>query len=287
MEPECRDRHQDDVDALRADLLKHADQYFAKLDAWLASRAKHAAIDAYRKRRAERGALQRPRMPVWLAQALGDDCWLRQLALNILEWVGVEATAGYDVWPLRAWVQQRANMVPGAVYTEAEMGAEVQHVLYTMRTRKPKWYAAHVERPLGYKQAPLAPAQLTDPEGFHEPAYVRYTGPDEQADALLTELARVALDRVGARYAAGTPLREAVAEAIGIVFGAGTGADGMDQAPGGGKDVSPMDLAAQLVLDPRVLDRVVIAVLEILTAQRAASCPSDTPETPTLWNATP
>lgn len=183
------------------------------------------------------------------------------MALNILEWVGVTATAGHSVWPLRAWVEQRARSVAGPEFTEAQMDAEVKHVLAAMRT-KPTWYADYVERPLSRKQAPLVPLQRTDAAGSH----MRYIEPDDAADALLTELAAMAIGAIGERLAQGSPAREAVAEVVGVVFGndAGAGTDELDRIPGCGPDLNPQRRAAQLILEPDVLDRVVDAVVEII-----------------------
>lgn len=254
LEAACHDRHQDDVEALYLDLLGDADKRIANLPAWLSSRAEPASIDEYRRRRSERGALQRPRMTVWLAQALGEDPWLQRLALNILDWVGVDATAGYDVWPLRAWVEQRAAMVEGPALSEAEMDAEVQHVLDTMRTKRSNWYAAHVEHPLGHKQAPLAPFRRTDTEGFREAEHVRHTTPDDQVEALLRELASTALDLVEALIAQGRPLREAVASALTEAFGTA--------------ETEPDERAGQLIAEPEVFNRIVSTVEKILSVVR-------------------
>ncbi|HTJ72125.1 MAG TPA: hypothetical protein VL551_31580 [Actinospica sp.] len=273
LEPDCHDRHQDDVEAVHADLIAHAHLTFANLRGWISSRLKPVTIDAHRRRRGERGALQRPRIPVWLVRQLvaefGDEFggqaeWPRQLALNVLEWVGVTATAGFGLWPLRAWVEQRARFVPNerTEFTEAMMAAEVEHVLRVMRT-KPRWFADVVERPLGRKPLPLVPAQRDETDSAREPDYLRFTEPDDEAQALLTELAGAAIETIAARLADGAPARETVADVLGTVFGAGTGAEEMDHVPDGGR-LGPRERAAHLLLDPEILDRVVAAVLQIL-----------------------
>lgn len=277
LEAACHDRHQDDVEALYVHLLGHLERHpgerIANLHGLLVTRAEQAAVDAYRRRRAERGALQRPRMTVWLASALGEDAWLKRLALDILEWVGVEATAGYGLWPLKAWARQRSATLPGPAFTEAEMGAEVQRVLDVMRAQRPAWYAAHVERPLGFKQAPLRPAQRTDVAAPREPEYVRHTDPDEQAEALLRELAGAALERAEALVARGAPLREAVAQALAAAFGVGVGGGG-DPVPTAGAGTPPSDpreRARLLIAEPAVFERVVAAVAAILRPVRQIS----------------
>ena len=266
MAEDCHDRHQDDVAALHAHLLRHAGQRFENLEGWLASRATRASIDAYRERRAERGALTRPRLTVWLARQLGENEWHRTLALNILEWVGVTATAGpLTDWPLGAWAQQRTRFEPGPEFTEVQVAEEVEHILRTMRTR-PKWYADYVERPLGRKQAPLVPAQRPGGEDLREPEYVASVEPDEAQDALLTELATAAITSIGTRLARGQSAREAVAEVIGTVFGVApeTGAEQMDRTPDRGQEPDAAECAARLILVPEVLDRVVDTVLELI-----------------------
>src|ERR1700722_13163879 len=109
MPPDCHDAHQDDVAAVYEDVLANGALSFEILVGWIASRLKRATIDAYRRRRGERGALQRPRLTGWLETELGDDPWLRRLAVNVLEWVGVTATVAGGIWPLGAWAQQRAQ----------------------------------------------------------------------------------------------------------------------------------------------------------------------------------
>jgi hypothetical protein len=266
MDQDCHDRYQDDVEAAHAYVLDHADEHFENLRGWLASRLTYITVDANRRRRSQREALQRPRLPSWLAEKIGEDGWLRKLSINILDWAGVPTTAGHQLWPLRAWVEQRALSVAEPEISEAEMQAEVDRVLAAMRTR-PKWYERYVERPLGHKQPPLAPAQRGgengSADGFREPDYVRYLEPDEADEALLAELASAAIEEIAERTAEGAPVRETVAEVLAVVFGADTGADEMDRPPAGGRAQSPRERAAQLILDDDVLDRVVAAVQRI------------------------
>ena len=278
LEPDCRERHQDDVEAVHADLLAHADRRITNLHGWLTSRLRAVTIDAHRRRRGDRGALQRPRLPVWLARELGENDWLRTLALNILDWVGETATAGPDSpWPLRTWAEQRTGYVPGPQLSEARLNTEVERVLTAMR-RRPAWYEAHVERPLGLKPAALLPARREDAEPPREPAPVRLVEPDEIEHALLSELAAAAIERIERRLAAGAPTRQTVAEVLRLVFTAGTGAEEMDRMPDGGRHPSPRERAAQLVLEPEVLDRVVDAVLRIIAANRREAVRQNNPD---------
>ncbi|MEV4350365.1 hypothetical protein AB0J83_38405 [Actinoplanes sp. NPDC049596] len=227
----CLDAFQDDVDAVIDHLLASRTE-IDDLDAWLAHWAPRAAVDAHRRRRGERGALQRPRMTKALAEGLGHDRWLLELALQILTWVGVPANAGRSVWPLDAWAHRRCvitgdyeGSTPRVV--EAEVGA----VLAVMR-RRPDWYEAHVERPLGRKDAPLAP-----PPGDNatDPRPLRAAEPDELDDAHASDLASVALAAIEARLRAGVDPETAVSGVLVALFLDGNGAELIDRAPGAGQ----------------------------------------------------
>lgn len=260
MLPECHDAHQDDVVAVFEDVLDKSARTFENLEGWIATRLKPATIDAYRKRRGALGAPQRPRLTAWLETALGEDPWLRRLALNVLEWVGVTATVAGGIWPLGAWAQQRARMTGELFCTEAQIAADLERVLRAMRTR-PGWFEDSVERPLGRKQAPLLPQRFGGPERVGEPEYVTYYTPDETAEALLTHLAWTAVRVLERRLARGDDVRETIVEVVGEVFGAGSGAEEMDRVPGSGGDAR--ERIASLILEPEVLERVVAAVYEI------------------------
>lgn len=246
LEPECLDGHQDEVEAARAYVLAHAHERFENLGGWLASRLTYISVDAHRRRRAEVGALQRPRLPKWLIERIGPDEWLHELAVKILNWVGASTTAGYEVWPLAAWAEQRATSTGRPEVSEARIQVEIDRILTAMRTR-PAWYANYVERPLGRKQAPLIPAQRTSPDEAREFDYVRYDEPDDAEEALLRELASTAITTIAELIGQGRPVREAASEVLRVVFGAD-------------------DRAARLVLEPEVLDRVVDTVLRIMAA---------------------
>ncbi|HET9168746.1 MAG TPA: hypothetical protein VFN97_04890 [Actinospica sp.] len=227
-------------------MLAHAHERFENLGGWLASRLTYISVDAHRRRRAEVGALQRPRLPKWLIERIGPDEWLHELAVKILNWVGASTTAGYEVWPLAAWAEQRATSTGRPEVSEARIQVEIDRILTAMRTR-PAWYANYVERPLGRKQAPLIPAQRTSPDEAREFDYVRYDEPDDAEEALLRELASTAITTIAELIGQGRPVREAASEVLRVVFGAD-------------------DRAARLVLEPEVLDRVVDTVLRIMAA---------------------
>lgn len=261
MPPDCHDAHQDDVAAVYEDVLANSALSFENLEGWIASRLKRATIDAYRKRRGERGALQRPRLTGWLEAEIGRDPWLRRLAVNVLEWVGVTATVAGGIWPLGAWAQQRARITGEPLCTEAQITADLELVLRAMRTR-PTWFETYVERPLGRKQAPLLTERLGGPDRLGEPEYVTYYAPDETAEALLTHLAWAAVRALEQRLGRGGDPRETIVEVVGAIFGAGTGAEEIDRVPGTASNAR--ERIASLVLEPEVLARVIDAVQEIV-----------------------
>jgi hypothetical protein len=265
LDPECHDRHQDDVDAVYTDLLRHRDLQFANLRGWLVPRLGPVTVDAHRRRRGAVGALQRPRLPQWLITGLDAEPWLLRLALDVLDWVGVTATAADGLWPLHAWARRRAEFLREPCDGTAAVARDVERVLAAMRAR-PAWFAAYVERPLGHKQAPLAPGRHDSPESAAEPDYVACVEPDETVDGLLRELARAAVESIGERVRRGARVPEAVAEVLSTVFGSvGSAAEDMDGLPGRGK--SPRERAAELILEAGVVDRVVEAVTRIIEGE--------------------
>ena len=140
LNPECLDCFEDDVAAVVDYVLRFADTPIADLEGWMASRVRQACVDGYRRRRGQRGALQRPRLPDFLAGGLGRDPWLCFLAVSVLTWAGLPATAGCGLWPLEEWGRARQLRVPGAAAVDAAaVEREVETVLAVMRTR-PDWY---------------------------------------------------------------------------------------------------------------------------------------------------
>ena len=246
----CLDGFHDDVEALVEHLFA-ASAPIADLPAWLTFWAPRAAVDGHRRRRGARGALQRPRMTRALAARLGHDPWLMDLALQILTWVGVPATAGTGLWPLDEWTQRRAG-ITGDPYasTPAVVAAEIEQVLRVLRQR-PEWYAEHVERPLSLKPVPVA-AELPE---------VPETG-DDGAETAITELAAVALDAITGGLAGGRDPEETVTRVLTAVFLGGTGAEELDRPPGAGPVTG--DRLSAAFSDPAALARIVGRVLGIV-----------------------
>jgi hypothetical protein len=257
---DCFDRFQDDLEAVVGDVLRQADKPIDNLEAWICSRLTAATVDAHRRRRGERGALQRPRLPGWLRDALGRDRWLTVLAVEMLVWVGVAATAGGGPWPLDSWAHRRA-MITGdwRGSDSATVGREVERVRAVMQ-RRPQWYASYVEGPLGRKQPPVLPAQR-GPE-FAEPAPLPLVERHEADDARLRALATVAVDAIAARIERGEAVDAVVVSVLTEAFGGGTGRHDLDRAPDSadGDD----DKVPALLTDPAVVDRVTTTVLEII-----------------------
>lgn len=176
--PDCHDRHQDDVEAVLAHVMRHADQPIANLRGWLVPRLRPVTVNANRVRRGASGALQRPHLPHWLDTALGGDRWLTELALEILTGVGVPTAAADGIWPLSAWAERRGRATGEYGCTEADVASDVERVLAVMRTH-PTWYEKYVERPLGHKQVPLTSQPQGDAEEAREPSPLLLTAPDE------------------------------------------------------------------------------------------------------------
>ncbi len=258
LEPACFDLYDEDVAAAIDDLFRNAKVPILHLEGWIASRLKPVTIDANRRRRGERGALQRPRLPKWLRAALGDDPWYTALALEVLNWVGVPVTAGTEVWPLSAWAERRAAVTGDTRRGDAEVRRDLEAVLAAMR-RRPAWYQRYVELPLFAKPAPVVAEHPTNPERSH----LSLVEPYETDDARLLDLAALAVAAIEERLARGEAPEAAVASILRTVFGSGTGAEHLDRIPGD----EPAEEARvdELLADPRSLDRIVREVLDILS----------------------
>jgi hypothetical protein len=259
---DCLDRFHDDVEAVVDDLLAHAKQPILNLEAWIASRLGAATVDAYRRRRGSRGALQRPRLPGWLAAELGQDRWLTTLATGILEWVGVSGTAGEDVWPLESWAQERGKATgdwQGS--TPAVVEREVELILGVMRRRQ-AWYESFVERPLGAKQAPVA---MTRPDGADSPLVLG--DPDERVDSELQRLAADAMRAIDQRVARGEAADSTVVEVIRTVFG-GMLTGTLDRAPH--RCADPLGGVTGALSDQRRVNQIVATALDIVQRRDSA-----------------
>lgn len=260
LEPDCHDQYQDDVAAVRADLLRHCELRIENLRGWLVPRLKPVVVDDHRRRRGAIGAQQRPRLPLprWLDAELGGDPWLAQLAIEMLWWVGVPTAAGDGVWPLGAWAERRSAATGEVCCSVSEVARDVDRVLSAMRCRR-GWYERYVEGPLGHKRAPVAFALGSGAEGEgmrQGPGQgdLPLVSADEAADARLVAVAGEALEGIRARMRRGWDVRAATVEVVGLLFGGGV--DGEEPEQG--------ERVVELMADPAAVDRVVAAVSGIL-----------------------
>lgn len=212
----CLDRFYDDLEAVTQDVLHHATTPITNLEGWMARRLRAATVDAHRRRRGEIGAQQRPRLPGWLDEGLGRDPWLGRLAIEILTWVGVTATAGSSLWPLDSWSDLRTTVTGVRCDDIRTVEREVETVLAVMRTR-PAWYERYVERPLGAKVPPTAPGGRGETGDDLSPLML--VDQHEAVDAKLTELASMALAAIETQISRGADLAATVADVLARVFG--------------------------------------------------------------------
>ena len=254
LEPECHDRHQDDVLAVRAFAVRHSDRPIANLPGWLASRLKPICVDAHRARRGDRGALQRPRLPRWLIEELGSDEWLCWLAMGVLTWVGVLAAVPGGLWPLEAWAQYRTQTT-GFPCSEWAVARDVERVCAAIRAR-PDYYERYVELPLGRKSAPVVTPRCAERGAELELRPLALAASGQSAEVWLHEAA------VRVRVAADEELRSACISVLSEVFESGTGGEEMDCVPGAAPDVTA---ALELRLaGPATVDRIVDALFGLL-----------------------
>jgi hypothetical protein len=258
---ECLDRFYDDVEAVIDDVSVNSDQPIHNFEAWVASRLNAATVNAHRRRRGQTGALQRPRLPQWLSARLGRDEWLSELALLILVWVGVPATAGVGLWPLDQWSHRRALRTQDwSGSSPSAVERDIERVMDAMRSRR-QWFDDHVETPLGHKVTSVASVPL-DPQGrYVEPAPLSLTGPDEVHNGLLLDLAGAAIDVMAARLRAGEDARVVVVDVVRRLFGSPAVGD-LDRPPLAASTED--EQVAVLLADRRAVDRVVDAVLRIV-----------------------
>jgi hypothetical protein len=259
--PDCLDCFEDSVAAVVEYVLRFADVPIRNLEGWIASHLTAATVDAHRRDRGRRGALQRPRLPGWLDAELGHDQWLARLALSILTWVGIPLTAGNGMWPMDAWARARAQATGEWPHDTGAVEKDVDTVLGAMRTR-PQWYAKYVERPLGHKQAPVHTGLTDDGSAVGGPPVLELVPEHERDDVRLTTLARLALNEIARRFAAGLEPADCVAEVVRSVFGEADPAWGLDRPPHA--DPSGEERISALVRDPAEIRRITAAVIEIL-----------------------
>ena len=215
LEPECLDRFHDDAEAVLDDLLRHAGIPIHNLEGWVRSRLIPASVDGHRRRRGERGALQRPRLPKWLLRLLGDDPWLPALALDILTWVGVPVAAGTSPWPYAAWAERRAAATGDSRSSEHDAARDVETVLAAMR-HNGAWYERFV------RSGPSVANTLRcwpPPEPGSWRTWRSLTRRDA-LDVEQLELAGTALDVMSARLARGDDHRSVITDVLGTMFGA-------------------------------------------------------------------
>ncbi|MEU8086541.1 hypothetical protein AB0B57_23380 [Micromonospora sp. NPDC049101] len=256
---DCLDRHHDDVEAVVSDLLTNAKVPIVDVERWLSARLTAATVDGHRRRRGSRGALQRPRVPAWLAAELDGDPWLTELAVHILTWVGVPTTAGTQLWPLDSWAQRREAATGDLAGSDSPLlSLDIERVLAAMR-RRPRWYADYVERPLGHKCAPVL---AVSDDGVAGPRPLVVIDAHERDEGRLADLAAAAVELIGHRLRDGADPADAVVEVLGVVFGAGTGSERMDRTP---DDVpAPEERLSVLLADDRTVRRIVDEVLRIV-----------------------
>ncbi|MEV6635076.1 hypothetical protein AB0M54_30435 [Actinoplanes sp. NPDC051470] len=262
---ECLDRFHDDVESVVDDLLTNARRPVFNLEAWVTGRLNAATVNGHRRQRGRRGALQRPRLPQWVAAGLGHDPWLISLATEMLVWVGVDATAGSEVWPLESWSHRRglrtgdwAGSDPGVV------AREVETVLTVMRGR-PSWFESYIERPLGVKQAPVAVAPVGEVTG----AIVKplpLGDPDGSIDDELLELASNAVRAIDERLTRGDRAEEVVVEVVRAVFG-GAFTSVLNRAPHAVAD--PLGGVSGALANAATVNRLVTTVMAIIGDRRS------------------
>lgn len=260
LEPACLDRFYDDVDAVLDDLFRNAKEPIFNLEGWATKRLTAATVDAYRRRRGERGALQRPRLPGWLTATLDGEPQLMKLAVDMLVWVGVETTAGPGMWPLDVWADHRAIDTGDYGQAYRVLAHDVETVLIAMRQR-PEWYANFVERPLGRKQTPLAAHAA--PDWVTEPACLALTERHEIDDARLVSLAVAAIGRLTGGLSRGEDPRTVVVDVLTSIFRSSTGSEDLDRCPGADDGID--DRVAAILTDPVAIARIVAAVRDILS----------------------
>jgi hypothetical protein len=255
MTPECLDKFYDDVESVIDYVAANADQPIVSLEGWVASRLQMATVDGHRRRRGAIGALQRPRLPQWLAARLARDQWLSELAVLMLVWVGVPATAGAGLWPVDQWSYRRAELTRDWRGGSSAVERDIERVMQAMRTQ-PKWFSDYVETPLGHKVTSVASTIVDGSGRAVEPTPLSLAEPGAQRDALLLEYASQAIGVIAGRLRAGEDPRTVVVEVISAVFGQPDGLEAEQAAEEAG--------LGRLLADGARLDVLVDSVLQIV-----------------------
>jgi hypothetical protein len=276
--PDCLDGFTDDLEAVVSGLMSYR-RPIGNLEGWLIQRMANAIKDGNRIRRARvMGAQQRVRVPAQVTAELGGNPWLTSLAGRVLQWAGVQSTAGTGLWPLGAWAEERARITGewDAMAGQSRVASELKMVLDTMRRCDPVWYERYVERPLGRKWAPVAydpdPANGTDRRGADaDSVWLELVPRGERDDAHLLELAATSLGLIQAGIAAGRQLMDVVPEALAKAFlGPRSVCSEIDERPLiGGHDT--LCAVAAILADPAALARITAAAADILGLDRAAA----------------
>lgn len=264
MAPECLDRFHTDVEAVVDNALRRATGPIENLEAWLTARLTAATVDGHRRQRGLRGALQRPRLPKWLARELCDDAWLTDLAVRILDWVGIRMTAGGGLWPLDSWAARRAEVTGDWASSDpATVAREVERVLAAMRGR-PTWYADHVERPLSHKEPPVASSE----DAARQPLLLveRY----EIDEARLTALATTAIDVIEARLRRGDAPEAVVTDVVRAIFCTDEDCGSIERIPH--SDPAGDERLTALLTEPAEVNRIVRAILAIVNDRSDTQC---------------
>jgi hypothetical protein len=215
LDDQCLDRFHDDMEAVIDDVFRNARIPIISLEGWIRGRLSHATVDGYRRRRSERGALQRPRVPRWLAAELDGNPVLVALAVAILDFVGSDAPVGPGIWPVEKWADARVAHGADAATVHQVVTRETDVVLSAMRVR-PRWYADYVERPLGHKRPLSVPLQhlaaKNDAELLIDAAFRQ-----EEPDPLVARAA-VAVAVIDHRIAGGEAPEAVVVDVVSSVF---------------------------------------------------------------------
>jgi hypothetical protein len=262
MESDCLDRFHDDVEAVIDYLFGRAHSSIHNLEGWITTWLRAATVDGHRRRRGRRGAQQRPRVPKWLTTRLDNDPWLVTLAGKVIEWVGVPASAGQDVWPFDSWTDLRGNITGDWRGSEPRVVArEVDAVLTAMGEGNCTWYTEYIELPMGHKQAAVA---FTDATTEQDDAVFTLTTRDDQDEANIAHLATLAVDAIASRLDRGEDPHEVIPDIVRTLFaGPSAVASEIDLAPHQSTAAPDTQLSAVLS-DDLAVRRVITTVLDIL-----------------------